>query len=101
MNNTEILINSIISILAPVAAMWIKKLIPNWPKAVVLLIPVLLGALAGFLMERAGLESNVVLGVIFGALGVFVREVGDQLGKVVEAKRNDQPVPKVKDETQT
>lgn len=101
MNNTEILINSIISILAPVVVMWIKKLIPNWPKAVVLLIPVLLGALAGFLMERAGLESNVVLGVIFGALGVFVREVGDQLGKVVEAKRNDQPVPKVKDETQT
>lgn len=99
MNESPITIwQALIPILAPIVAGAIKRFTPKLPRWIVPIIPVALGALADFIMSRAGLsEGNGLMGAILGAAGVFVREVSDQTKKAVSATMQGDPVPRVED----
>lgn len=93
---------AIIPFLAPILTMYIKKLIPKLPSALVPLIPVLLGSLADFIMTRSGMNgSNGAAGAILGASAVFVRELQRETKEAIVSKKEGDGIPRTGGSVQT
>lgn len=99
MNNLT-LWQSLIPILAPILTTVVKYFLPRIPKLVVLVIPVVLGSVSDFILERYGLsEGGVIAGALLGAVGIAAREYIDQGKKAVIAIHDKEPLPKAGDKT--
>jgi len=73
-----------ISVLTPLVIAGIKKLVPTVPKVALPCIAPFVGLLAGFGMNALiGSHLSWIDGVSLGMIGVFVREVVDQVKKSV------------------
>ena len=76
---------ALITFLVPMLIWGTKSLLPKIPKAVLPILAPLLGAGLELIPYLTGISGtgNPVLGAIFGGLGVWLREVVDQLKKQV------------------
>lgn len=72
----------LIPLIVPIALAGLKYIVPKIPKAALPILAPVLGAAVEIVGHYAGLwAADPVKGAIFGALGVFIREVYDQLRK--------------------
>lgn len=73
-------IYGLISVLVPIVVSGIKQLIPSIPKAMLPILCPVLGALVDIVSYYCGTMTGPY-GMVFGAVGVCVREVWDQVRK--------------------
>lgn len=76
----------LISFVVPALIAAVKTLVPWVPKAVLPILAPLAGAAVELVGYLVGMwPSDPLRGAVFGALGVFIREVYDQLRKALAA----------------
>jgi hypothetical protein len=76
------LVQMAIPLLVPILVLIVKAILPKLPKAAPLLLAPILGAALDILTYYIGLGGwSPLTGALLGALGVFIREVVDQLKK--------------------
>lgn len=76
------LVYGLIPLIGPMIVAVIKRAIPLVPKAFLPAIPVVIGAIAEFVLQQVGNPTyGWLAAMLVGAAGTGLREVADQLGK--------------------
>lgn len=70
----------VIIVLVPIALLYVKKVIPPSANVAILGLAPVLGAAADYALSWfTGHQADPKVGAIYGALGVFIREIVDQI----------------------
>lgn len=91
------LLEQLVPILVPLAVAGIKRVAIHLPKwAIPAVIVPALGVMGqAFASAATGADIDPILGVVLGGIGLFVREVADQIKAPVREIRDGEPAPRV------
>lgn len=86
------LLNLIITGLTPIVIFGIKKIVPKIPTVLLPVAAPVIGIILDFVLRKAGVDTGgTFAGAVWGALGLWLRELQDQTKKAILPKTAEIP----------